>query len=272
MSEEEIFLSAQKACSLGYKTVVLQSGEDEYYRTVMLCRLIERIKGEFDCAVTLSIGERDYSDYRQLREAGADRYLLKFETSDETLFAGLKSDSCYQRRLQSINQLKQLGYQIGSGNIVGLPGQTLSSLADNLLLIEELDLDMAGIGPFIPHPNTPLASAAGGNLLDSLKILALTRIIMGDVHLPATTALGSIDSQGRQKALQCGANVIMPDITPEEYRPHYEIYPGRICIEDNPDECAGYIKSMVSLLGRKIAEDKGDSLRKPGVNSWNTGN
>lgn len=267
MSEDEIFSAAEIAREAGCKTIVLQSGESQVISISGLSRLVERIKRKLNCAVTLSLGEKSYSQYRQLRDAGADRYLLKFETSNQFLFEELRPGSSYQDRLGSIEQLRQLGYQVGSGNIVGLPGQTRESLAEDILLMEKLDLDMIGIGPFIPHRQTPLRGAKKGSLGESLKVVALVRIIMGNVHIPATTALGSVHPQGRQMGLNCGANVIMPDVTPGKYQCYYQIYPGRA--QDNNDPCLSVksIESILSLLGRKIASDRGDSLRLAGRKS-----
>jgi len=262
MSEEEIFLVAVKALEADCKTIVLQSGEDDSYKISNLCSLIKRIKGRFDCAITLSIGERDYEEYKQLRQAGADRYLLRFETSSRELFKRLKPDSSYDNRLSCLDSLRNLGYQVGSGIMVGLPGQNAEILAEDILLMDRLSLDMIGIGPFLPHYDTPLCDSNSGTLDLTLKILALIRIIMPDTHLPATTAVGSINKSGRQKALKCGANVIMPNVTPAKYRKYYEIYPNKICINEKPSDWRLCIESMIKSLGREIATDCGHSLKK----------
>lgn len=158
--------------------------------------------------------------------------------------------------------LKDLGFQTGSGVMIGLPGSTLETLADDLLLLAGLDLDMIGVGPFIPHPDTPLAGAAGGDSVLTLKSVALLRILTLNAHLPATTALGSVDSEGRQKALRGGANVIMPNVTPAAYRKYYEIYPGKICIGEQPGDCRGCLAGMAGALGRRISEGRGHSLKR----------
>jgi biotin synthase len=262
MTVEEIFDTALTARKLGYKSLVLQSGENCQYPLPLLCGLVRRIKKELDIAVTLSIGEKTREEYAALRQAGADRYLLRFETSCESLFSGLKPDSSYGGRMQCLKWLRELGFQVGSGIMVGLPGQTEEMIADDILLMQELDLDMIGIGPFIANPQTPLKDVPSGSLDLTLKTLALIRIVTRNTHIPATTAMGSIDPKGRQKALQCGANVIMPNVTPTMYREHYQLYPNKICIKDKPGDCFLCISGMVRLLGRTIAQDPGHSLKK----------
>jgi biotin synthase len=250
MPPEEILATARRAHQAGYQTIVLQSGEDPAYTAVDLARLIRQMKTELEVAVTLSLGDRSRDDYEHLRAAGADRYLLKHETADPALFAHLRPGTTLDERLQKLGWLRELGYQVGAGNMVGLPGQTLETLADDILLLRELGVEMAGIGPFIPHPDTPLAAAPTGSLEMTLKVLALTRLLLPDAHLPATTALAALPacaspadrparasqdrnpapgllSAGQRRALQAGANVIMPDLTPAPYRQHYDLYPGR---------------------------------------------
>jgi biotin synthase len=264
MAPDEIIDTAIQAGNLGYRTIVLQSGEDPWYKTDMLCHIIGSIKENVDVAITLCIGELPRTDYEKLRQAGADRYLLKFETSDTQLYERLhpEMDMTLENRLLCLTYLKELGYQVGSGNMVGLPGQSVESLADDVLLLEELEVEMAGIGPFIPHPDTPLSDFPAGRLDMVLKVLALTRIVTRITHLPATTAVGSIHPQGRQKALLCGANVIMPNVTPLKYRQYYEIYPNRICIKEEPADCYSCVKNIVMSLGRKISTDFGHGLRQ----------
>jgi len=262
MSEEEIFIVAAEALEAGCKTIVLQSGEDDFYKISNLCLLIRRIKEKFDCAITLSIGERDYEEYKQLHQAGADRYLLRFETSNRELFKRLKPDSSYDNRLFCLENLRKLGYQVGSGNMIGLPGQTLGILAEDILLIEKLDLDMIGMGPFISHPNTPLKNSKLLDLDLTLKTYALSRIITKNTHIPATTAVETIDLEGRQKALGCGANVIMPNFTPKKYKKYYEIYPNKAGFDLEPLVCFDQINFLIKSLGREIATDCGHSLKK----------
>ncbi len=226
MTEKEIIELAQDAVKVGFKTVILQSGEDPFWNAKKLSKVVKEIK-KFNVAVTLSVGELSYKDYEMLREAGADRYLLKFETSDKKLFKALKPDTTLEKRIQCLKWLRELGYETGSGVILGLPGQTLESIAEDIILMKELELDMLGIGPFIPHPETPLKDAPIGNPLITLKTLAIMRILLPEANIPATTALRTISPELGTKALKAGANVVMPDITPEKYRTFYEIYPGK---------------------------------------------
>jgi biotin synthase len=263
MDLESIIQAAGEARKLDFQTIVLQSGEDPFYSAKALCALVKRIKKEFNLAITLCVGERAFEEYRMLKDAGTDRYLLKFETSNRALFERLKPDSSYEERFRCLEWLRELGYQVGSGNMVGLPGQTSESLAEDILLFNELDLDMIGIGPFIPDPHTPLAEAAAGDLDRTLKVVALTRLVTRNTHLPATTAVGTIHPLGRQKALQCGANVIMPNATPKEFRRHYQIYPNRICIDQNPSNCRFCVEGVVASLGRRIGSGFGDTLKHP---------
>ncbi|MFH1062240.1 MAG: [FeFe] hydrogenase H-cluster radical SAM maturase HydE [Candidatus Omnitrophota bacterium] len=261
LSSNEIVDITKSAVALNYQTIVLQSGEDNAYSIEQLCQIIKEIKQQTSCAITLSLGERSFSEYKKLRQAGADRYLLRFETSNEQLFRKLKPDSDYQTRIQCLKDLKQLGFQVGSGCMVGLPGQTKEILAEDILLMLELDLDMIGLGPFIPNPETPLNAAEKGTIEMMRKVIALVRILTRNTHIPATTAVGSIDPQGRQKVLCCGANVIMPNLTPQQYREHYRIYPDKICIKEQPGDCHGGAAAMTISLGRTISQGFGHSFK-----------
>ncbi len=260
---DEIVAIAGAAVPLGYRTVVLQSGEDAYYTQDLMATLIARLKGELGVAVTLSVGERSFEEYRCWKEAGADRYLLKHETADPRLYATLHPDMKYSDRRRCLDHLRELGYQVGSGCMIGLPGQTAVTLADDLLFLKELDVEMAGIGPFIPNPNTPLSKAECGAVEMTLKVIAIARLLMPQVHLPATTALGSIDCKGRQKALNAGANVVMPNITPNKYRRMYEIYPNKICLDDDPAHCRNCIGGIIQSLDRTVADGAGHSPKIP---------
>jgi biotin synthase len=257
MDLEEIYRAAREADRLRFKTIVLQSGEDPHYSTEDFCTLIGRMKRDFQMAVTLAVGERSWEDYRCFKDAGADRYLLKFETSDPVLFKKLKPESSLQDRFRCLEWLRELNFQVGSGNIVGLPGQSISSLAEDVLLFQKLDLDMIGIGPFLPHPHTPLQDGSPGDLETLLKVVALTRLITKDTNIPATTATGTLHPAGREKALLCGANVIMPNVTPKEFRKLYEIYPHKIGGEDTPQEARQAVERFVHSLGRRIATSPG---------------
>jgi biotin synthase len=266
---EEILVCARQAVSFGYGTVVLQSGEDPGIGGDWLADIIRQIKSETDLAVTLSLGEREDEALALWREAGADRYLLRFETSNHALYdrlhppvAGRRSD-----RIALLTKLRDLGYQIGSGVMVGLPGQTREDLVNDLLLFAELELDMIGLGPYIPHPDTPLAQESGidGAARESLtyKMLALARLLCPGANIPSTTALATINAAaGRALGLQRGANVIMPELTPVKYRGFYEIYPGKTAGLPSPEECCRQAKEQIAHLGRLVGQGRGDSARR----------
>jgi len=265
MSKSELLESVAYLASCNIKTVVLQSGEDPGLDPLWLEDVILDIKSRFDLAITLSVGERNADDYRIWRQAGADRYLLKIEASDKDLYSSMHPRMSFAQRLSCLNTLKSLGYQVGSGNIIGLPGQTLKNLAQDIIFFKQHNFDMVGIGPFIPHPATPFAGQKEAGLLLTLKAIALTRIVTRNAHLPATTALGSLESDYRSEGLKCGANVLMPNFTPQPYRRLYEIYPGKRCV----DEAAGAgnlcTDSMAKTAGRPIDYSKGNSLKEKGV-------
>ena len=226
MSEEDIINTAQSAIDNGFKTIVMQSGEDIYFTKDKMCRIIEAIKKN-DVAITLSIGERSYEDYKSFKNAGADRYLMRIETTDKELYHKLNPNMSWQQRYECLLMLKELGYELGSGIMVGQPEQTIESIAQDLLFLKELDIDMAGIGPFIPHKDTPLAKEKGGDLYLSLRTMAVMRLLMPDINIPATTAMEALHPQGRIMALQSGANVVMPNITSVNCRKLYELYPNK---------------------------------------------
>jgi biotin synthase len=227
MSEDEIITTAEQIKNTGVPTVVLQSGEDSFYSQDVVCRLIERIRKETDLIITLSIGERPLIDYEAFQQAGANRYLLKHETASLELYRYLRPGCEWENRMQCLRRLKELGFETGTGNMVGLPGQTPEILADDLLVMKYLDADMLGIGPFIAHPDTPLADIGHDDFELVLRVIAAARLITRNTNIPATTALATLHPQGRLLALQAGANVVMPDFTPEIYKSLYDIYPGR---------------------------------------------
>ncbi|MGM0548435.1 MAG: [FeFe] hydrogenase H-cluster radical SAM maturase HydE [Bacillota bacterium] len=261
LKKEEIVKTAQMASELGYQTVVLQSGEDEYPAQA-IAEIIREIKAKTKMAITLSLGERDFAAYKLWREAGADRYLLKHEIADRSLYQKYHPKMSYENRIESLEYLKLIGYQIGSGVIIGLPGQTPEILAEDLLLCQDLELDMIGSGPFIPHQATPLKASKQGTVAMTLKFTALSRLLLPLAHIPATTALGTIDVEGRQKALQAGANVVMPNVTDGKYREQYQIYPDKICVNEEAGDCRQCIGGIISSLGREVSQTKGHSLRK----------
>ena len=261
MSEEELVDTAHKAANIGFKTIVMQSGEDMYYTADKMCRIIESIK-KFDVAVTLSIGERTFEEYKAFREAGADRYLMRIETTDKELYHRLDPQMSWQHRYDCLMMIKELGYELGSGIMVGLPQQTIESIADDLLFLQKIGIDMAGIGPFIPHPDTPLAKEQGGTLELALRTMAVMRIMMPDINIPATTAMESLHPQGRIMALKAGANVVMPNVTEGEYRKFYELYPGKICVNDTPIHCRSCIGIKITSIGRTIGKGFGGHIKK----------
>lgn len=256
--KDEIIEIVKHASDMGYKTIVLQSGEDGYYSTDKMVEIIKGIK-EFDVALTLSIGERSYEDYRVFKDAGADRYLIRIETTDRNLYKQMHPDMDFDNRLRCLKDLKTLGYEVGTGCLVGLPNQTIESLADDILFFKEIEADMVGIGPFIPHPETPLKDEIKGSFPLALKVMALTRIMLPDINIPATTAMETLNPNGRILALQSGANVVMPNITSQQYRAKYEIYPDKICVNDNPDKCRNCISAKIQSIGRTVAQNYGYS-------------
>ena len=257
LSPSQMIEMARKAAGYGYKTVVLQSGEDPWFTLERLCEIITEIK-QMGLVVTLSIGEKTTQEYVALRKAGADRYLLRIETTNKTLYEKLDPQMSWQNRVRCLHDLKNLGYEVGSGSLVGLPGQTLDSLADDLLFFKKLSVDMAGIGPFIPHPQTPLAhEKPDGHFELSLKMMALMRLLLPDINIPATTAMETLHPRGRLLALECGANVVMPNVTEGDYRKKYELYPGKICTGDSPAHCRGCIQAKIESIGRFVAAGPG---------------
>ena len=222
---EEIIKTAVTAYEYGYKTIVLQSGEDNYYNTEILSYILSEIK-KCGIFITLSCGER--TDYDILKKSGADRYLIKHETSDRKIYEALHPESSFDNRISCIKTLKRLKFETGSGFMIGLPGQTLETIADDILLLKELGCDMAGIGPFIPHPDTRLKSTEKGSSELTKRAVALSRIIMPKINLPATTSLGVVNEKAKNDVFSCGANVIMKKVTPTEYKRFYEIYPSEM--------------------------------------------
>ncbi|MDZ4994639.1 [FeFe] hydrogenase H-cluster radical SAM maturase HydE [Clostridium perfringens] len=256
LSNEEIMDFAKKAVGYGYKTLVLQGGEDDYFTVERLIPIVKELKA-LGVALTLSIGERPFEEYKLLKEAGADRFLLRIETTDRKLYEELDPGMSHENRIQCLKNLRKLGYEVGSGCLVGLPGQTIESIADDLLFFKELDADMIGVGPFIPNEDTPLKDAEGGTFEMALKVTALVRLLLPDINIPATTAIESLNRQGRVIALQSGANVVMPNVTEGEYRKLYALYPGKICTGDTPAHCRGCITGKIRGIGRIVSDGPG---------------
>lgn len=279
MTAEEILECARKARSLGYGTVVLQAGEDPGIGAAWMADVVRAIKSEAGLAVTLSLGERPQSELALWREAGANRYLLRFETSDRALFERIHPPAPGEERsdrIRQLRELRQLGYEVGSGVMIGIPGQSWGSLADDLLLFRELDLDMIGVGPFIAHPETPLGSP-GSPALDVAdqvpnseamvyKVVALARRVCPEANIPSTTALATINrTSGRELGLARGANVVMPNVTPVKYRVKYEIYPGKACINETAEACQGCLTRRIKSMGREVGTGPGGRRRTLGA-------
>ncbi len=256
LTVEQILDFATKAKSFGYKTIVLQGGEDDYYTSDIIIKIIKGIKA-LDLALTLSIGEKTYDEYKAYRDAGADRYLLRIETTDKKLYEHLDPGMSHKNRLDCLKNLKELGYEVGTGVMVGLPNQTIESYANDILFFKEINADMLGIGPFIPNEDTPLASVKGNELTMALKVMAITRLLLPDINIPATTAMESLNVNGRLMALQSGANVVMPNVTEGEYRKYYALYPGKICTGDTPAHCRGCITGKINSIGRTVSTNYG---------------
>lgn len=253
---DDIIFYAQKAVDMGYKTIVLQSGEDEYYSRELLCKIIKGIK-TLDVALTLSIGERCFDDYKAFKDCGADRYLIRIETTDKELYKKMHPHMSFENRVRCLKDLGKLGYEVGTGCLVGLPGQTIESLANDILFFKEINADMVGIGPFIAHPHTPLKDCLNGDFTLALKVMALTRILLKNINIPATTAMETLNPNGRIIALQSGANVVMPNVTTTEYRTKYEIYPNKICINENPSQCFNCVSGKIRSIGRSVSTGYG---------------
>ncbi len=256
LSKDDILKCAKNAVNLGYKTLVLQSGEDDFFSVDILCEIIREIK-KLDVAITLSIGEKTFDEYREMKNAGADRYLLRIETTDKNLYKKMHPNMSFEKRKECLYNLKKLGFETGTGCLVGLPEQSLESLADDILFFKKIDADMIGIGPFIPNKNTPLCDEKGGSFELALKVMALTRLLLPDINIPATTAMETLNPNGRIIALQSGANVVMPNVTFKEYRAKYEIYPNKICINDEPEMCRKCIEAKIKSIGRTVSNGYG---------------
>lgn len=259
---DDILECCRDGYALGYRTFVLQGGEDPYYTDDRMAGIIREIKKNFpDCALTLSIGEKSYESYRLFREAGADRYLLRHETADSSLYSSLHPHEMkLETRKQCLYDLKKLGYQVGAGFMVGSPGQTLEHLAKDLVFIQELRPQMVGIGPFIPHHDTVYADEEAGSVELTLFLLSVIRIMLPKVLLPATTALGTMDPIGREKGLNSGANVVMPNLSPVKNRKMYELYDNKICTGEEAAECRGCLGMRVASAGYRLADERGDAL------------
>lgn len=260
LTEQDILFCCDTGYELGFRTFVLQGGEDIFFNDEFLCSTIQKIKKKYpDCAVTLSLGERTEESYKTLFSAGADRYLLRHETATKSHYEKLHPvEMSYENRIECLKTLKKIGFQTGAGFMVGSPFQTHENLADDLLFIKKLKPEMVGIGPFISHNETPFKEYESGTLRDTLVMVALTRLLLPNALIPSTTALGTIDPQGREKGLKAGANVVMPNLSPVKFRKLYSLYDNKICMGEEAAECRQCLAKRVESAGYKIVTDRGD--------------
>jgi biotin synthase len=262
LSVEEILDCCKTGYGLGFRTFVLQGGEDSYYTDERMVEIIKAIKEIYPgCAITLSLGEKSYQSYKKLYDAGADRYLLRHETADEEHYMKLHpGDMSLKNRKRCLYDLKDIGYQVGAGFMVGSPYQTVENLADDLIFLKQLDPHMVGIGPFIPHKDTRFRDVKQGSLDMTIVMIALTRLLIPKVLLPATTALGTIHPLGREMGLKAGANVVMPNLSPKEVREKYALYDNKICTGDEAAECRYCIERRINNAGFQVDLTRGDSI------------
>lgn len=264
LTHEEILACCKEGYRLGFRTFVLQGGEDSYYDDERMCAIVRDIRASYpECAITLSLGERSKESYQKLKEAGADRYLLRHETANEDHYKRLHPETMsLSHRKQCLYDLKMLGYQVGAGFMVGSPYQTNETLAEDLLFLKELNPAMIGIGPFIPHHQTPFGNEAQGSLDKTLLLISILRILLPEALIPATTALGTAHPKGREMGLEGGANVVMPNLSPVMVRKQYELYDHKICTGEELAQCRGCLERRVDSTGYHIVSARGDSLVK----------
>ena len=262
LTEEEIYACCREGYSLGFRTFVLQGGEG-IFPADKVCRIVARIKREFpDCAVTLSLGEFPREEYQRMFDSGADRYLLRHETADKAHYERLHPpEMSFDNRMRCLRDLRDIGYQVGCGFMVGSPFQTAATLAKDLKFIEEFSPDMCGIGPFIPQKDTPFGDLPSGTVELTVYLLSLIRLIKPNILLPATTALGTIDPLGREKGISAGANVLMPNLSPVSVRRKYALYDNKICTGDESAQCKSCLAERISSVGCEIVTDRGDIIK-----------
>ena len=260
LTKEQILTCCESGYALGFRTFVLQGGEDGAYTDEKIVEIVSTIKSRYpDCAITLSIGEKGRDSYRNFYDAGADRYLLRHETANSEHYRMLhpKEMSCENRK-RCLWDLKEIGYQVGAGIMVGSPGQTIEHILEDLEFMKELQPDMVGIGPFLPHHATPFANEAAGTLDLTIRLLAITRLLLPEVLLPATTALGTLDPTGREKGILAGANVVMPNLSPENVRENYLLYDNKLCTGSEAADGLRLLGDMMNKIGYEISLDRGD--------------
>ena len=262
LSTEQIMACCESGYELGFRTFVLQSGEDAFYDREMLCGIVSEIKKRHsDCAVTLSLGEKSREDYEALFNAGADRYLLRHETADEEHYKKLHpAEMSWKNRMECLSDLKEIGYQTGCGMMIGSPYQTAECLAEDMEFMCDFKPEMIGIGPFLPHKDTPFRSCPQGSYELTLFLLSICRIMLPDVLLPATTALGTINPKGREQGVLSGANVIMPNLSPVAVRKKYMLYDNKICTGDESAQCRACLERRMESIGYKIKISRGDHI------------
>lgn len=260
LTKEDILACCSEGYELGYRTFVLQGGEDGYFTDSLIADIVSDIRRDFpDCAITLSIGERSRESYQAFFAAGADRYLLRHETANKDHYGRLHpSEMSLEHRLQCLQELKRIGYQVGAGFMVGSPYQTTECILDDLRFLQSFKPAMVGIGPFISHKDTPFASYSNGSLHLTLRLLAIIRLMLPYVLLPATTALGTIDPMGRELGLKAGANVVMPNLSPVATRKLYELYDNKICTGEESAQCRGCLAKRVEAVGYQLTVSRGD--------------
>ena len=263
LSKEEILMACKEGYELGYRTFVLQGGEDGHYTDEIICDIVSSIRSKYeDCAITLSIGERSKSSYKAYFDAGANRYLLRHETADKAHYEKLHPDTMsLDNRKRCLFDLKEIGYQVGSGFMVGSPYQTTECLVEDIRFLQDLEPDMIGIGPFISHKDTPFKDCENGSARLTLRLISILRLLFPYVLLPSTTALGTISPTGRELGLQAGANVVMPNLTPVRYRQQYELYDNKICTGEEAAECRGCLEKRIEAAGYRAVTDRGDVAR-----------
>ena len=260
LTEEEILSCCDIGEDIGFRTFVLQGGEDPYFTDDRICRLVERIKKDHpSCAVTLSIGEKSRESYQRFFDAGADRYLLRHETADYEHYRKLHPASMSpENRRRCLFDLKEIGFQVGCGIMVGSPFQTIGHIYEDIVFMQTLKPHMIGIGPFIAHKDTPFGDRPDGSVKHTIRLLAVIRLLFPDVLLPATTALGTADPMGREKGILAGANVLMPNLSPADVRKKYLLYDGKICTGEEAAECSACLKRRIEGIGYQVAENRGD--------------
>lgn len=272
LTYEDIMECADIGDTLGYKTYVLQGGEDAYFTDEKMIEIIKGIKEKYpNNAITLSLGERSYESYKKMFEAGADRYLLRHETATKELYESLHPGASFENRRKCLKDLKKIGYQIGAGFMVEIPNQTNEDLVNDLIFVKELEPHMCGIGPFIPHKDTPLKNEVAGTVEKTTTMLALIRLLLPNVLLPSTTALGSIDPNGREKGIKAGGNVVMPNLSPTRVREKYSLYDGKICTGDEAAECRMCIEGRIKKAGFRVEVTRGDNILWAKSNNVNKG-